>query len=61
MAAYISVKNKDGDFKKYLTPRPVYDYILQLEAYIRYPEISKLLDVYEERFKAVKNLKEEIS
>lgn len=45
----ISVLTRDG--YKYFEVHPeVYTYILQLEAYIKYPELSKLKEVYSDRF-----------
>ena len=50
MASFISVKNKSGEYEHYEVPQEVYVYILQLEAYIRDPERSKLLEAYPDRF-----------
>ena len=51
--SYVSCKTKDSKFKEYKhykVDEDVYLYILQLEAYIRQPELSKLKEVYKERF-----------
>ena len=51
MACFVSVKNREGEYKTYPVPNEVYNYIRQLEFYIQYPKSSRLLDVYKERFK----------
>ena len=51
--SYVSCKTKDSKFKEYKhykVDEDVYLYILQLEACIRQPELSKLKEVYKERF-----------
>tara|TARA_R110000851_G_scaffold290051_1_gene444207 strand:- start:1973 stop:2155 length:183 start_codon:yes stop_codon:yes gene_type:complete len=46
----ISVKDRQGGYKHHKVPSEVYIYIKQLEAYINYPEESKLKELYVERF-----------
>lgn len=47
---FISCKDKDGKISRNKVSRDVYFYILQLEAYIKNPDESKLKEVYRERF-----------
>lgn len=47
---YLSALNQDGNYKHYKVPREVYQYVQQLEQYIKHPDISKLKEVYKERF-----------
>lgn len=51
---YISTKTKDGRYVSDAVPERVYRYVKQLEACIKYPEKSKLREVYWERFGEVK-------
>jgi hypothetical protein len=47
---YISIKDKDGQFVHHKVKEEVYYYIKQLEAYIKFPELSTLKEFYPERF-----------
>lgn len=47
---YLSVISKDGEYRHYKVPYEVYQYVQQLETYIKHPDISKLKEVYKERF-----------
>jgi len=47
---YISVKVSDNEYKHISVPKEAYIYIKQLEGYIKYPELSKLKEVYRDRF-----------
>ena len=48
---FVTVKDKNfDDWKAFEVPEPVARYIKQLEAYIRYPELSKLFEAYPELF-----------
>ena len=47
----VSVKERFGTFRHFEVPKEVYVYVKQLEAYINYPDESKLLEAYPERFK----------
>ena len=40
----------DGEYQHFEVPEEVYMYIKQLEAYINFPEVSKLKEVYKDRF-----------
>ena len=51
MAYYIAVKNKKGEDQTFEVQEEVSRYILQLEGYIKYPKLSKLKEIYPERFK----------
>lgn len=51
MSCYIAIKDKRGEYKHYEVNENVYYYIRQLESYIRRPEMSKLKEVYCERFR----------
>ena len=46
----ISVRVSKEEYKHFPVPREVYEYIYQLEAYIRKPETSKLKLMYPHRF-----------
>ena len=46
----VSVKGLYGEFEHHDVPHEVFLYIRQLESYIRHPELSKLKEVYKERF-----------
>ena len=54
---YISVRVDSKEYKSFLVPPEVYTYVLQLEAYIRNPETSKLPEVYPSRFSCIGNFK----
>lgn len=47
---FISVKIDSEEYKHFVVPYEVYVYIQQLETYINHPEVSKLKEVYPERF-----------
>lgn len=47
---YVSTKTKDGRYVADSVPERVYVYVKQLEAYIRYPNESRLKELYWERF-----------
>ncbi len=46
----LAIKNKDGEYERFTVPKEVSQYIKQLEAYIEYPDRSKLREVYKDRF-----------
>ena len=46
----IAVLNRRHEYVRIEVPELAYMYIKQLEAYIKYPERSRLKDVYRERF-----------
>lgn len=50
MSSYVCVKNKKGEYHHCLIPEDVMIYIRQLEAYIKHPKESKLLEAYSDRF-----------
>lgn len=51
VASYnVAVKNKKGVYQHFEVPEEVFIYIQQLEAAINYPEVSKIKEVYRERF-----------
>lgn len=50
MHYYVSCKNKKGEYEHFAVPEEIATYILQLEAYIHYPHLSKLKEVYSEKF-----------
>lgn len=45
----VSIKNRQGKYDRFEVPKEVYIYIGQLETCIRYPEKSKLKELYPER------------
>ncbi len=47
----ISVKDREGKFKHFSVPEEIAIYIKQLEMCIKYPNQSKLKEIYKERFK----------
>lgn len=47
---FISIKDKDGKYKHVEVSEDVYRYIRQLEGFIKHPDISKIKEVYKERF-----------
>lgn len=47
----VSIKTKEGLYKRFEVQKEVYIYIKLLETAIRYPEVSKLKEVYHEKFK----------
>jgi len=51
MSYYVSIKDRSGKYKLHKVNNNVYYYIKQLESYIRRPEMSKLKEVYCERFR----------
>lgn len=46
----LALKNKDGEYQHYLVDQAVYQYVIQLEFCINYPESSKLKEKYPEKF-----------
>lgn len=46
----LSIKDVDGNFKRFEVRDEVYLYVRQLETYILHPQESKLKEVYSERF-----------
>lgn len=42
---FLSIKDRKGEFKKYEVQEEVYIYVGQLEAYIKYPKESKMLEL----------------
>ena len=42
--------NENLEYQEFIVPREVYLYIRQLECYAKYPEISKLNELYPVRF-----------
>jgi hypothetical protein len=50
MSCLLSIKDKDKNFKHYEVPEEVYIYVQQLEMFIKFPNDSKLLEAYPERF-----------
>lgn len=51
MTHCVSVKNRLGEYEHFKVPPEVYMYIRQLEMAIKYPNTSKLKELYPERFK----------
>jgi len=52
MAKYfVSIKNEKNQYKIFKVKKEVYTYIHQLETAIRFPQESKIKDLYPERFK----------
>jgi hypothetical protein len=51
VAGYLAIKNKKGKYEHYKVSPEVKAYVLQLEAYIKHPERSKLKEFYADRFK----------
>jgi len=47
---YIAMKNEHGEYFHRAVPKEVYDYIHQLEGYIKNPCESNLFEVYADRF-----------
>jgi len=54
MGYYVAVKTAPDKWKHFLVEKEVYVYISQLEAYINYPERSRLKELYPEKFKIQK-------
>lgn len=50
MSSFISVRINDEEYKHIEVAREVYIYIKQLESYIKYPDSSKLKEIYNDRF-----------
>lgn len=50
MSCKVTIKDNKGKYHHFEVPRPVKDYIRQLETYINHPEESKLKEVYADRF-----------
>ena len=46
----VSVKNAEGEIKQHRVHLDVMNYILQLESFVRDPEVSKVKELYPERF-----------
>lgn len=55
MSQYLSIKNKSGIFESIPVSKEVWDYVNQLECYIKNPKNSKLFDAYPGRFEPFKN------
>lgn len=51
----VTVLKRDGKYYPFQVPEEVYIYIRQLEAYIKHPDLSKLKELYSDRFKECKN------
>lgn len=47
---FVSVKVTPDKYESFEVPEPVYTYIMQLEAYVHFPEESGLKRLYKERF-----------
>jgi hypothetical protein len=47
---YVSIKTADSVYESFEVPREVYEYVLQLEACIKYPAMSRLKEFYPGRF-----------
>lgn len=52
MGYFISCFNDEGKLVHYEVPKEIARYIQQIEAYIKYPNESKLLEHYNFRFKS---------
>jgi len=50
MSYFVSVKDENGNYKRVEVPLEVHQYIIQLEFFIQFPNYSKLLEAYPERF-----------
>lgn len=50
MSHIIATKNSEGAWEHHKVERPIYDYIRQLETYVKHPNKSRLKEVYSERF-----------
>ena len=50
MQHIVSVLDRNTCWLWFAVPKEVYVYIRQLEHFIKYPELSKLKEVYSERF-----------
>lgn len=46
MSCFLRIRDKGENFNSFQVPEPVYVYVRQLEAYIKDPKQSKLLEVY---------------
>jgi hypothetical protein len=61
MTYIVAVKTAESEYpygyKHYEVPEDVYNYILQLEGYVKNPEASKLKVLYRERFGNASNCK----
>lgn len=51
MKCFVSVKVTPDKYKAFKVPYDVYIYVKQLENAVKHPELSKLKDLYPERFK----------
>lgn len=61
MKYFISVKiDLSGNWESFSVPCEIYTYIKQLENYIKNPKQSKLKELYPERFKLKKRVKNTI-
>lgn len=47
---FISIKTSSDEYNYFEVSREVYMYVKQLESHINYPEHSKLLELYPNRF-----------
>jgi len=57
MSCFVSVKDESGNYKRFEVPLEVYQYIIQLELFIQFPNYSKLLEAYPERFYSIEGKK----
>lgn len=46
MSQFLRIQSKNGNHNSFQVPEPVYIYVKQLEAYIKNPKQSKLLEAY---------------
>lgn len=57
MSYFVSVKDESGNYKRVEVPLEVHQYIIQLELFIQFPNYSKLLEAYPERFYSIEGKK----
>ena len=50
MSQYLAIKDKDGVYGYFPVRREISQYVKQLETYIKHPHMSKLREVYKDRF-----------
>lgn len=48
---YLSIQTKAGRYRHFKVCWVVYNYVKQLENAIKYPELSKIKEVYPDKFK----------
>ena len=56
MSHSLAIKDKDGKYQRFNVTLEVQLYVKQLETFVMHPEISKLLEVYKDRFSKAPNL-----